>query len=85
MGRLTKSVLLAWAAAMLVSQTVSAGETATYKGMGTYEVMRAVLPLANGGAAIHLSHNGPDSARVQARSNSGVPTSSQKSVTTARP
>jgi hypothetical protein len=25
--------------------------------MGTYEVMRAVLPLANGGAAVQLSHN----------------------------
>ena len=57
MGRLTKGAVLAWAAAMLMSPTVSAGETVTYKGMGTYEVMRAVLPLANGDAAIHLSHN----------------------------
>ena len=57
MGRLTKGAVLACATVMLMSPTVSAGETVTYKGMGTYEVMRAVLPLANGGAAIHLSHN----------------------------
>jgi hypothetical protein len=57
MRRMTKGALLAGAAAMLMSLTVSAGETVTYKGMGTYEVMRAVLPLANGGAAIQLSNN----------------------------
>ncbi len=57
MGRLTKGAVLAGASVMLLSSIVSAGETITYKGMGTYEVMRAVLPLANGGAAIHLSHN----------------------------
>ncbi len=42
---------------MLTSPAVSAGETVTYKGLGSYEVMRALLPLANGGAAVHLSHN----------------------------
>ena len=57
MRRLTKGAVLACATVMLMSPTVSAGETVTYKGMGTYEVMRALLPLANGGAAIHLSHN----------------------------
>jgi len=57
MGRLTKSVVLACAAVMFLFSTVLAGETVTYKGTGTYEVMRAVLPMANGGAAIHLSHN----------------------------
>jgi len=40
-----------------MSSTVWAGETVIYKGMGTYEAMRAVLPLANGGAAVQLSNN----------------------------
>jgi len=57
MRRMTKGAVLATAAAMLMSSTVSAAETVTYKGMGTYEVMRAVLPLANGGAAVQLSNN----------------------------
>ena len=57
MRRLTKGAMLVIAAVMLMSSTFSAGETVTYKGMGTYEVMRAVLPLANGGAAIQLSNN----------------------------
>ncbi len=57
MGRLTKGAVLACATVMLMSPTVFSGETVTYKGLGTYEVMRALLPLANGGAAIHLSHN----------------------------
>ena len=57
MRRMTKGAVFASAAVMFVSLTVSAGETVTYKGMGTYEVMRAVLPLANGGAAVQLSHN----------------------------
>jgi hypothetical protein len=54
---MTKGVMLASVAVMLLSSVVSAGETVTYKGMGTYEVMRAVLPLANGGAAVQLSNN----------------------------
>ncbi len=57
MRRMTKGAVLASAAVMFASLTVSAGETVTYEGMGTYDVMRAVLPMANGGAAIHLSHN----------------------------
>ena len=57
MRRMTKGAVLASAAVMLMSSAVSAAETVTYKGMGTYEVMRAVLPLANGGAAIQLSNN----------------------------
>ena len=57
MGRLTKGVVLACATVMLMSPTVSAGETVTYKGMGTYEVLRVVLPLANGGAAVQTSNN----------------------------
>jgi hypothetical protein len=32
----------------------AAGETVTYKGTGTYAVVRALLPLANGGAALQL-------------------------------
>jgi hypothetical protein len=54
---MTKGAVLASVAVMLMSSVVSAGETVTYKGMGTYEVMRAVLPLANGGAAVQLSNN----------------------------
>ena len=57
MRRMTKGAVLASAAVMLMSSAVFAGETVTYKGMGTYEVMRAVLPLANGGAAVQLSNN----------------------------
>ena len=37
-----------------VCTTASAGETVTYRGTGTYAVARTVLPMANGGAAIHL-------------------------------
>lgn len=57
MGRIMKGAVLACASAMLMIQTASARQTVNYKGMGTYEVMRALLPMANGGAAIHLSHN----------------------------
>lgn len=57
MRQMTKGAVLASVAVVLMSSAVSAGETVTYKGMGTYEVMRAVLPLANGGAAVQLSHN----------------------------
>lgn len=32
-------------------------ETVTYRGTGTYQVVRAVMPMANGSAAIHLSNN----------------------------
>jgi hypothetical protein len=35
----------------------SAGETVTYTGTGTYSVTRALLPLANGGAALHLAND----------------------------
>lgn len=58
MRRMTKYATLASTTVMLLmSPAASVGETITYKGTGTYEVMRAVLPLANGGAAIHLSNN----------------------------
>ncbi|GMQ95693.1 MAG: hypothetical protein BMS9Abin14_144 [Gammaproteobacteria bacterium] len=57
MRRMTKGAVLASAAVMLMSSTVSAAETVTYKGMGTYEVMRAVLPLANGSAAVQFSND----------------------------
>ena len=39
------------------SLTATAGETVTYKGTGTYSVTRALLPLANGGAVLHLSNS----------------------------
>jgi len=57
MRRMTKGAVLIGAAVMLASSMVSAGETVIYKGTGTYQVMRAVLPLANGGAAIQHSNN----------------------------
>ena len=41
-------------AATSVYTTASAGESVTYRGTGTYVVVRTVLPMANGGAAVHL-------------------------------
>ena len=34
----------------------AAGETVTYKGSGTYVATRALMPLANGGAAVHVAN-----------------------------
>ena len=48
---------LAIAALCAGASATTAGETVTYKGTGTYEVMRSLLPLANGGAALHLMNN----------------------------
>ena len=46
------------AAAVLGVGTVAAlaGETVTYHGTGTFVATRALMPLANGGAAVHLSN-----------------------------
>ena len=41
-------------AAASTGPAASAAETVTYKGTGTYVFTRALLPLANGGAALHL-------------------------------
>lgn len=41
-------------AATNAGPAASAAETVTYSGTGTYVVARALLPLANGGAALHL-------------------------------
>jgi len=40
--------------ASLTASLVASAETVTYKGTGTYTVSRGLLPLANGGAALHL-------------------------------
>jgi hypothetical protein len=44
-------------ASLSTSLTAAAAETVNYKGMGTYTVVRALLPLANGGAALHVVHD----------------------------
>lgn len=53
----TKSTILAAVAVTLVCGAASAGETVTYKGTGTFVATRNIMPLANGGAAIHLSND----------------------------
>ncbi len=52
-----KTTILAAAAALLASGGVALAETVTFKGTGTYSVVRALMPLSNGGAALHLSHD----------------------------
>lgn len=42
---------------MLLAAAPALGDTQTYHGMGTYQVMRTVMPMASGGAAIHLSNH----------------------------
>ena len=42
---------------LLLAGVSAQGETVTYRGMGTYQVIRTLMPLANGGAAIHLSND----------------------------
>jgi hypothetical protein len=46
--------LILVAAVTSVCTTASAGESVTFRGTGTYVVVRTVLPMANGGAAVHL-------------------------------
>ena len=41
-------------AGALAGPATALAETVTYKGTGTYQVVRALLPLANGGAALHV-------------------------------
>jgi len=52
-----KTTILAAAAALLASSGIALAETVTFKGTGTYSVVRALMPLSNGGAALHLSHD----------------------------
>ena len=52
-----KTTILAAAAALLASSGIALAETVTLKGTGTYSVVRALMPLSNGGAALHLSHD----------------------------
>jgi len=41
----------------LAPEDVSAGETVTYRGVGTFVAIRSTLPLANGGAAFQLAND----------------------------
>ncbi len=41
----------------LAPEDVSAGETVTYRGVGTFVANRSTLPLANGGAAFQLAND----------------------------
>jgi hypothetical protein len=52
-----KSTIPVAVAAALLCGAASAGETVTYKGTGTFVSTRVLLPLANGGAATHLSND----------------------------
>jgi hypothetical protein len=50
-------MILAAAAALLATSGVALAETVTYKGTGTYSVVRVLMPLSNGGAVLHLAHD----------------------------
>jgi hypothetical protein len=50
-------MILAAAAALLATSGVALAETVTFKGTGTYSVVRVLMPLSNGGAVLHLSHD----------------------------
>ena len=54
MGNMLGKALLFLLTATGVCASASAGETVTYRGTGSYVVTRTVLPLASGGAAVHL-------------------------------
>lgn len=57
MRTVTRSVFVSALASALVCGVAAAGETVTYKGAGTFVATRVALPLASGGAAIHLSND----------------------------
>ena len=44
------------AIASLAAVTAAAGETKTYRGIGTYLATRALMPLTNGGAAVSITN-----------------------------
>jgi hypothetical protein len=52
----TRGVLFG-ATLVLFGGAVSAGESVTYRGTGSYVLTRAILPLANGDAVMHLIHD----------------------------
>ena len=52
--RWTRHLALAGIAFITMSAAAHAGDTVSYTGKGTYVVARALLPLANGGAALQL-------------------------------
>ena len=54
MRKITRTAALALSL-LAASAAAGAAETVIYKGTGTYTVTRALLPLANGGAALLLS------------------------------
>ncbi len=49
-------VLLPIVVLSFYSGATLAGETVTYRGSGTYFVSRALMPLSNGDAAVHMSN-----------------------------
>ncbi len=42
---------------VFLGAAVSAGEPVTYRGTGSYVLTRAIMPLANGDAVMHLIHD----------------------------
>ncbi len=56
MRKIASLALVAVLAVSVEIGTAFAGETVTYRGTGTFVATRTLMPLANGGAAIHLSN-----------------------------
>ena len=54
MGNMLGKALLFLVMATSFCASASAGEAVTYRGTGSYFVTRMVLPMASGGAAVHL-------------------------------
>ena len=54
MGNMLGKALLFLLTATGFCASVSAGEPVTYRGTGSYVVTRTLLPMASGGAAVHL-------------------------------
>ena len=52
-----KALLLAVPMTLVLYGSAVAGETITYKGTGTYTAVKNLMPLAGGGAAVHMSFN----------------------------
>lgn len=51
-----KALLLAVPMTLVLYASGVAGETITYKGTGTFTAVHNLMPLANGGAAVHVSN-----------------------------
>ena len=57
MRTITTRVVLVATTLSLITGAVWAGEVVTYRGTGTYVLARTLLPLANGDAVMHLTHD----------------------------